>query len=88
MRMRSVSMRRAAGCAGLLVVLAAALAACGTATPVTPTVSVTPAATATPAASVPLAKRDIILATTTSTQDSGLLDLLVPDFQARTGYVV
>ncbi len=30
----------------------------------------------------------IILATTTSTQDSGLLDLLVPLFQKKTGYVV
>ena len=32
--------------------------------------------------------RDIILATTTSTQDSGLLDLLVPRFEAKTGYRV
>lgn len=32
--------------------------------------------------------RIIILATTTSTQDSGLLDLLVPLFQKKTGYVV
>jgi tungstate transport system substrate-binding protein len=30
----------------------------------------------------------LILATTTSTQDSGLLDLLVPMFQEQTGYVV
>jgi len=30
----------------------------------------------------------IILATTTSTQDSGLLDLLVPLFQIKTSYVV
>ena len=41
-----------------------------------------------PAASVAPARRDLILATTTSTQDSGLLDLLVPDFGARTGYLV
>jgi tungstate transport system substrate-binding protein len=33
-------------------------------------------------------KRDIILATTTSTQDSGLLDTLVPLFEKRTGYRV
>lgn len=32
--------------------------------------------------------RDIILATTTSTQDSGLLDRLIPVFEKRTGYVV
>lgn len=32
--------------------------------------------------------RDVILATTSSTQDSGLLDVLVPDFQDKTGYIV
>lgn len=32
--------------------------------------------------------KDMILATTTSTQDSGLLDVLVPAFEAKTGYVV
>jgi len=31
---------------------------------------------------------NLILATTTSTQDSGLLDVLVPDFQQKTGYTV
>jgi len=31
---------------------------------------------------------DIILATTTSTQDSGLLDVLIPDFEKKTGYKV
>jgi tungstate transport system substrate-binding protein len=30
----------------------------------------------------------LILATTTSTQDSGLLDVLVPDFERKTGYKV
>ncbi len=30
----------------------------------------------------------VLLATTTSTQDSGLLDVLIPDFQRRTGYSV
>lgn len=34
------------------------------------------------------ARPEIILATTTSTQDSGLLDVLLPDFQQRTGYQV
>ncbi|HBL17407.1 MAG TPA: tungsten ABC transporter substrate-binding protein [Elusimicrobia bacterium] len=33
-------------------------------------------------------KKPLILATTTSTQDSGLLDVLVPMFEARTGYEV
>ena len=32
--------------------------------------------------------KDVILATTTSTRDSGLLDVLVPDFEAQTGYVL
>lgn len=32
--------------------------------------------------------KDVILATTTSTQDSGLLDVLVPEFEKKTGYVV
>jgi tungstate transport system substrate-binding protein len=31
---------------------------------------------------------DVILATTTSTQDSGLLDILVPDFEAKNNYVI
>jgi len=31
---------------------------------------------------------DLILATTTSTQDSGLLDVLIPMFQKQTGYFV
>ena len=34
------------------------------------------------------ANKDIILATTTSTQDSGLLDEMVPVFQEDTGYLV
>jgi tungstate transport system substrate-binding protein len=34
------------------------------------------------------ANPDLILATTTSTQDSGLLDVLVPMFEEQTGYVV
>jgi tungstate transport system substrate-binding protein len=32
--------------------------------------------------------RTLILATTTSTQDSGLLDVLVPMFEEQTGYTV
>jgi tungstate transport system substrate-binding protein len=39
------------------------------------------------AATVP-ANPSMILATTTSTQDSGLLDLLIPDFQTKTGFTV
>ncbi|MDF2633229.1 MAG: hypothetical protein K0R78_103 [Pelosinus sp.] len=32
--------------------------------------------------------KDIILATTTSTQDSGLLDMLIPIFEQKTGYKI
>jgi len=34
------------------------------------------------------AQRNIILSTTTSTQDSGLLDVLIPIFEKKTGYFV
>jgi tungstate transport system substrate-binding protein len=34
------------------------------------------------------ARKEVILATTTSTQDSGLLDVLVPAFEKRSGYFV
>jgi tungstate transport system substrate-binding protein len=34
------------------------------------------------------AEKNIILATTTSTQDSGLLDTLIPIFEKKTGYFV
>jgi tungstate transport system substrate-binding protein len=40
------------------------------------------------AAPEPPDNTNIILATTTSTQDSGLLDVLVPMFEEQTGYVV
>jgi len=36
----------------------------------------------------PTQKEEIILATTTSTQDSGLLDVLLPMFKEQTGYTV
>jgi tungstate transport system substrate-binding protein len=42
-----------------------------------------------PAYSEPIiAQKNIILATTTSTQDSGLLDVLIPLFEKKTGYMV
>jgi tungstate transport system substrate-binding protein len=49
------------------------LAACGPATPESAPAPENPA---------------LILATTTSTQDSGLLDVLIPLFEAQTGYTV
>ncbi|WP_458414071.1 substrate-binding domain-containing protein [Schinkia sp. CFF1] len=36
----------------------------------------------------PAGKKEFVLATTTSTQDSGLLDVLVPMFEKETGYMV
>jgi tungstate transport system substrate-binding protein len=44
-------------------------------------------ALAMPAAAAP-AQKNLILATTTSTQDSGLLDVLIPIFEKKTGYFV
>lgn len=59
----------------LLFIFILALTACA---PVTPAPT-EPAAPANPT---------LILATTTSTQDSGLLDVLIPLFEAETGYTV
>lgn len=58
---------------------ALALAACGGDT--------APEATSAAAPPKP-ARPEVILATTTSTQDSGLLDVLIPAFQKATGYQV
>lgn len=83
----------------LLVVLSMLLAACATTPTAAPTVAATEAATAaateaataaaTEAATVvPPANPELILATTTSTRDSGLLDVLLPMFEKETGYNV
>jgi tungstate transport system substrate-binding protein len=74
----------------LLLVLSIILTACGSAGTPTPapataaTTAATQASTVMPAPINP----DLILATTTSTQDSGLLDVLIPLFQTETGYKV
>jgi tungstate transport system substrate-binding protein len=81
----------------LLAVLT--LSACGSApTPTAAPVIEEPIATEAPATEAPTtevpteavapANPNIILATTTSTQDSGLLDVLVPMFEEQTGYTV
>lgn len=59
----------------LLLCSAVLLAGCGA------------AKTAGPAQPAP-ANKDVILATTTSTQDSGLLDVLIPAFEKKTGYKI
>jgi len=61
------------GARAFVVCLAILLAACGGVPP--------------PHAVAPT-RSELLLATTTSTQDSGLLDVLIPDFEQRTGYKV
>jgi tungstate transport system substrate-binding protein len=84
----------------LIVGTVAILAACsggaaGTASPGAPSAApatVAPTTAASEAAATtapsPAGSKDIILATTTSTQDSGLLDVLVPAFEKASGYTV
>jgi len=67
----------------VLLILSFTLVACATATPAA-TQAPTMAPTQPPKPSNP----NLILATTTSTQDSGLLDVMIPDFEQRTGYIV
>jgi len=67
-----------------IVLLAALLAVSSSAAAWTGALAV---AAAGPAAQAP-ETREVILATTTSTQDSGLLDVLIPLFQRATGYEV
>lgn len=78
----------------LLAVTGSLLAACtcggGSKTP-TPALSPSPALTPSPTTSVAAPKPanpEIILSSTTSTRDSGLMDVLLPVFQQKTGYVV
>jgi tungstate transport system substrate-binding protein len=58
-----------------------------TTAPVQPT-AVAPTAVPPTTEPTKLANLNLILATTTSTQDSGLLDVLIPLFQDQTGYTV
>ncbi len=70
----------------------AAAAAQPTTAPATPTTApAAPTATAVPATPTTPpkpARTEVILATTTSTRDTGLLDVLIPDFEKKTGYTV
>ncbi len=76
----------------VILVLAVLLAACAPTATTAPTAAPTnpPAPTAVPPTAAPTkpAITELILATTTSTQDSGLLDVLVPAFETLTGYTV
>ncbi len=65
----------------LMIALMVIVVGCGTAT--------TPTTPAPQTAETPKpARPELILATTTSTQDSGLLDTLIPAFEKKTGYKV
>ena len=77
----------------LLIALALTLSACGTSATPAPTFVLgsptqapeAPTAAASPTAAAPK-NPNMIMATTTSTQDSGLLDTLVPLFGQQSGY--
>ena len=76
----------------LFLFSALVLSACGpvatpTPAPVVPTNPPVPSPTTIPTATVP-ANPNLILATTTSTNDSGLLDVLIPAFEAQSGFNV
>ena len=89
-------MKRVHRAIGLLVAVALIVGACGMAASPSPggtrptaAPSVAqPSASAAAIGTAPAGKESLILATTTSTQDSGLLDVLVPAFEDVTGYVV
>ncbi len=87
----------------LVLLLGWLLSACGAPSPTAvpapagvATTTIVAPAPRTPTPALPLtttpvaapARPEVILATTTSTQDSGLLDVLVPDFARRTGYQI
>lgn len=71
------------------VILSLVLAACGSAAPTETSAAEAPVSTEVPVTETAApAIAELILATTTSTQDSGLLDVLIPIFQEQTGYIV
>lgn len=80
-------------CSVLLTVLVLAsllLSGCAKPTEV-PVVPTAPAASGSETAAIPadrVGSKEIILATTTSTRDSGLLDVLLPVFEKSSGYTV
>lgn len=89
-----IHLRQSTRWLGLLLGLALLAGACAPASTPAPAPTQAPATagppTATPApTAIPTPSNpNLILATTTSTQDSGLLDVLLPAFQAATGYNV
>ena len=88
-----ISKRRVLERIAPLMTLVLVAAACNSAASSSPQASAPaasvaqPSAAASPAAS-PAGSTNLILATTTSLQDSGLLDVLVPAFEQASGYTV
>ena len=74
------------GMAALVALVFAAACGGGGSKDATPTSSMSSTSSASPAPTK--ASGTLILATTTSTQDSGLLDVLVPMFEKESGYTV
>ncbi len=70
------------------LILAAFAAACSSDSASTKTPTSAAPNTAVPSPAATKASGNLILATTTSTQDSGLLDVLVPMFEKESGYTV
>ncbi len=73
----------------MLLVLGLTLTACAPSAPNTTDAAATKAPALETQAPPPApANPELILATTTSTRDSGLLELLIPKFEAASGYIV
>lgn len=76
---------------GLMAMLAVFVPACVPAAPAAAPIAISPtvmpATSGAPTVAAP-ANPNLILATTTSTQDSGLLDVLIPLFEKQSGYTV
>jgi tungstate transport system substrate-binding protein len=87
-RWRPISRRGMATLSLPIVLLALVAGACSSASPTPTSAPAASAAPASPAAASPAGPTGLILATTTSLQDSGLLDVLVPAFEQASGYTV
>jgi tungstate transport system substrate-binding protein len=86
-----VKLNRVGKLASLLLILAllvsvVALAASCTKTASTTTTATTPAVTMTTTTPPKPANPQVIMSSTTSTRDSGLMDVLIPIFEKQTGY--
>jgi tungstate transport system substrate-binding protein len=71
----------------VLLVLALLATSCAANAPAAASPAASPSAARASASPSP-ARPELLLSTTTSTQDSGLLDFLIPDFEKKTGYKV